>query len=145
MKLPKELTTILFITLPILFFFIGLAYPTEPSRLITVSIPTQPKKLTVPSTLQQPYAKVSINGIVTLYDLTPAKMDGSPLLKVRIPNGIIFEIVLPSGRSSCTVIQETYNTIQTLKVGDAVEVYGTAAPNERITVCNSDEFVKITP
>lgn len=157
MKLPKELITvtplsklialILFTSLPILFFFIGIRYERETNPRLYMNpapIISRPYNPTKREKMQQPYGKVSISGQIVANDPLPTAVDGSPTLMVQIPSGNLFEIMLPSGESYCELTSETNIQIQSLKVGDTVEVYGTAATDDRIIVCYADEYVRIS-
>ncbi len=155
MKLPKELTTvtplsklvalIMFVTLPIIFFFGGVTYQKNLSG-ITQTIqtyeprpsPIKPQKLQPP-----PYGKVVVQGKITTYDVATAVVDGAPLIKLQLPMGKIFEIIVPSGESACNLSQMSKNSIATMQISDLVEVYGTAATDDRIIVCNIEDYLKI--
>src|SRR3989338_9061208 len=113
MKLPKEINTvtpfsrlmalILFITLPIIFFFVGIRYQSEiATTMINIPTPLVTKLITptIPQLQPPAYGKVSIQGTVTSYNPIPAEIDGEPMLKVQIQNNTIFKVMLPSGESS---------------------------------------------
>lgn len=137
----------LYVIIPILAFLLGIQYQEYTfQRTKLVPSPLLQQMVTPSAAIKQqppPYGKVTIQGTVDEFSLISEHVDGPPTLRVRERNGVLFDILLPAGESSCPFNTERNETEGRLKKGDIVEVYGTAATNERIIVCQLDEYVKI--
>lgn len=137
----------LYVILPIITFLLGIKYQQNifKSTKLNSVIFTSPTVSPTVFVKQQPppYGKVTIQGTVDVYDSVPAYVDGAATLHVLENNGVLFDIMLPAGESSCPISVERNDTLGKLKKGDHVEIYGTAATNDRIIVCYADEYVKI--
>ncbi len=155
MKIPKELTTVtplskflalaLFIKLPILFFFLGMRYQSTLQKQLSVYQAPVATISATPAVQQMPALeqKVLVSGTIVQYDEIPEEIDGEPKLILRDADGTLFEVILPSGETACTVTPETKRGIQSLKINSTVEVYGASSAENRIVVCSVDDYIRV--
>lgn len=158
MRLPKDLTQvtsvskvltlILFITLPMLFFFIGMRYSQQLSTTPLVTITPVPLITYADSaspTKSDSSPTGAVKGIVTAYNTIPMLADGAPEIKIQTPDNSIIDLLFPTARNNCGLSADTLTEISRVKVGDLVEVFGTWIPNAQINICKGGSMKILNP
>jgi hypothetical protein len=148
MLLLKYMVLSLYVIFPVITFFCGIQYQKKltpdisisPNPIIpTIISPTASGKLPTPTE-----KKITIQGSVDLFELPPEFIADAPFtLHVLDKNGVLYDILLPSGESACPFVPERNDVLGKLKKGDYVEIYGRASTNESIRICFADEYLKL--